>query len=104
MIYLHVPFCKSFCAYCDFYSEVCPANESARAQKLFADGVCREIDARREEIAATQGLRTLYVGGGTPSVLDIRDLDRQRLVRVRAVNLAGWNYIRLRDSLHHSSP
>ena len=29
--------------------------------------------------------------------LDIRDLDRQRLVRVRAVNLAGWNYIRLRD-------
>lgn len=75
MIYLHVPFCKSFCAYCDFYSEVCPANESARAQKLFADGVCREIDARREEIAATQGLRTLYVGGGTPSVLDIRDLE-----------------------------
>ncbi len=29
--------------------------------------------------------------------LEIRDLDRQRLVRVRAVNLAGWNYIRLRD-------
>lgn len=70
MVYLHVPFCESFCAYCDFYSEVCPANESARAQKLFADAVCREIDARREEIAATEGLRTLYVGGGTPSTLD----------------------------------
>ena len=65
MIYLHVPFCKSFCAYCDFYSEVCPANESARAQKLFADGVCREINARRQEIAAADGLRTLYVGNGT---------------------------------------
>lgn len=76
MIYLHVPFCKSFCAYCDFYSEVCPANESARAQKLFVDCVCREIDARWEEIAATEGLRTLYIGGGTPSVLDIRDLER----------------------------
>ena len=76
MIYLHVPFCKSFCAYCDFYSEVCPANESARAQKLFADGVCREIDARRQEIAAADGLRTLYVGGGTPSVLDIKELER----------------------------
>jgi oxygen-independent coproporphyrinogen-3 oxidase len=76
MIYLHVPFCKSFCAYCDFYSEVCPANESARAQKLFADGVCREINARRQEIAAADGLRTLYVGGGTPSVLDIKELER----------------------------
>ena len=71
MIYLHVPFCKSFCAYCDFYSELCPANESARAQKLYADRVCAEIEARREEIASRAGLRTLYVGGGTPSVLDI---------------------------------
>ena len=76
MIYLHVPFCKSFCAYCDFYSEVCPANESARAQKLFADCVCREIDGRRAEIEAALGLRTLYVGGGTPSVLDVAQLER----------------------------
>ena len=76
MIYLHVPFCKSFCAYCDFYSEVCPANESARAQKLFTDRVCTEIDARRAEIAAADGLKTLYVGGGTPSVLDVAGLAR----------------------------
>ena len=76
MIYLHVPFCKSFCAYCDFYSEVCPANESARAQILFADCVCREIDGRRAEIEAAQGLRTLYVGGGTPSVVDVTELAR----------------------------
>ncbi|MBO4862043.1 MAG: coproporphyrinogen III oxidase, partial [Firmicutes bacterium] len=65
MIYLHVPFCKSFCAYCDFYSEVCPANESARAQNLFTDRVCAEIEARRAEIEAAGGLKTLYVGGGT---------------------------------------
>ncbi|MBR1575825.1 MAG: radical SAM family heme chaperone HemW [Bacteroidales bacterium] len=79
MIYLHVPFCKSFCAYCDFYSEVCPANESERAQKLFADRMCREIDGRRDEIEASRGLRTLYIGGGTPSVLNIGEL--QRIVR-----------------------
>ena len=76
MIYLHVPFCKSFCAYCDFYSEVCPANESVRAQKLFTDRVCMEIDARRAEIVAADGLKTLYVGGGTPSVLDVTELAR----------------------------
>lgn len=76
MIYLHIPFCKSFCAYCDFYSEVCPANESARAQKLYADGVCAEMDARREEIRAAGVPKTLYIGGGTPSVLDIGELER----------------------------
>ena len=72
MIYLHVPFCKSFCTYCDFYSEICVPGESAGVQKLFAERVCREIDQRREEIAAARFPRTLYVGGGTPSVLDIR--------------------------------
>ncbi len=79
MIYLHVPFCNSFCAYCDFYSEVCPANESGQAQKLYADGVLAEIEARRPEIDAANGLRTLYIGGGTPSVLDLSLL--QTLVR-----------------------
>lgn len=76
MIYLHVPFCKSFCTYCDFYSEICSPRESARVQNLFVDRVCAEIDSRRDEIAATEGVRTLYVGGGTPSLLDAGALGR----------------------------
>ena len=74
MVYLHVPFCKSFCTYCDFYSEICASKESAGVQKLFAERVCREVEERRDEIAAARFPRTLYVGGGTPSVLDIRIL------------------------------
>ena len=63
MIYVHVPFCRSFCTYCGFYSErACPT-------EAWADEVCREAEARREEITAASAVDTLYFGGGTPSVL-----------------------------------
>ncbi len=63
MIYVHVPFCRSFCTYCDFYSErACPTEE-------YVAGVCREAEARKDEIAAAAAVDTLYIGGGTPSVL-----------------------------------
>lgn len=76
MVYLHVPFCKSFCTYCDFYSEICSPWDSARVQNLFVDRVCEEIDRRRDEIAAAADVRTLYVGGGTPSLLPADALGR----------------------------
>ena len=65
MIYVHVPFCKRFCTYCDFYSEI--AQEGCF--KPYADGVCAEIRRRAKEI--DDNPRTLYFGGGTPSVLPL---------------------------------
>ncbi len=132
MIYVHVPFCRSFCTYCDFYSEILarPDRECERAAltsdgvpgivstngrgpilgrgsrpreceqnslkdhlggrgvgdkigprpdsvvERYTDELCSEIDARREEIRATLGLNTLYIGGGTPSVLPLPALRR----------------------------
>ena len=72
MIYVHVPFCKSFCTYCDFYSEIC----SGKEQNLFVEELCREIESRRPEIESTLELNTLYIGGGTPSVLEPELLKR----------------------------
>ena len=69
MIYLHVPFCRSFCTYCDFYSEIACRERDAQLFRPYTEAVCAEISRRREEIAATHGLDTLYIGGGTPSVL-----------------------------------
>ena len=66
MIYVHIPFCKSFCTYCDFYSEIC----SGKVQKLFVEELCSEIQRRRSEIESSLALNTLYIGGGTPSVLE----------------------------------
>ena len=69
MVYLHVPFCRSFCTYCDFYSEIACRDRDAQLFESFTDAVCEEISRRREEIEATRSLDTLYIGGGTPSVL-----------------------------------
>lgn len=74
MIYVHVPFCKSFCTYCDFYSELCSGKESQKVQSLYLRDILDEIKKRREEIENTQSLKTLYFGGGTPSVLTIEQL------------------------------
>jgi len=69
MVYLHVPFCRSFCTYCDFYSEIACRGRDAQQFEAFTAAVCDEISRRRDEIEATRDLNTLYIGGGTPSVL-----------------------------------
>lgn len=69
MIYLHVPFCRSFCTYCDFYSEIACRGRDAQLFEAYTAAVCVEASLRRDEIEATRDLNTLYVGGGTPSVL-----------------------------------
>lgn len=76
MIYLHVPFCRSFCTYCDFYSEIACRERDAQDFEAYTDAVCAEISRRREEIEATRGTNTLYIGGGTPSVLPPSCLER----------------------------
>ena len=92
MIYLHVPFCGSFCTYCDFYSEIC---RDARAFNEYADAVVAEILDRRNELSmnmsAPSAVRTLYVGGGTPSVLPLSVLRRivETLRLVAAESVAG---------------
>ncbi len=76
MIYVHIPFCRSFCTYCDFYSEVAAkcreASRQARQDELFesfSNALGREISYRADEMS--DQLNTLYIGGGTPSVLPL---------------------------------
>lgn len=76
MIYVHVPFCRSFCTYCDFYSEVAAkcrkAEESRKQESLFGDfakALANEVHFRAEEMS--DDVNTLYIGGGTPSVLPL---------------------------------
>lgn len=81
MIYIHVPFCRSFCTYCGFYSEVAPkcreTMEALRQDKLigaYVTSLEAEIVARRndiERVFASSDVNTLYIGGGTPSILPL---------------------------------
>lgn len=88
MIYIHVPFCGSFCTYCDFYSEIC---RNGRAFDDYADAVIAEAFDRKEELSMNMSARsavsTLYIGGGTPSVLPLSVL--QRIVEAVRLTVAG---------------
>ena len=70
MIYIHVPFCKSFCIYCDFYSEIAAEGQV----EAYTQAICEEIKRRSGEM--DDHLKTLYFGGGTPSVLPLSSLTR----------------------------
>ncbi len=74
-IYIHIPFCNSKCPYCDFYSYRCKEDE----QKRYIDALIDEIRTLRRvgEFAPKEfSADTLYLGGGTPSVLKGEDLER----------------------------
>ncbi len=71
-LYLHIPFCRSKCLYCDFCSV--PRPEPERMQ-LYVDALCRDL-CRWEERVGDYRVETVYLGGGTPTVLPIADLAR----------------------------
>ena len=69
-IYIHVPFCQSRCAYCDFYSTTLLTHREA-----YVEAVCRELQHRQSELKG-EPVKTLYFGGGTPSTLSIEELKK----------------------------
>ncbi|MGA9116193.1 MAG: radical SAM family heme chaperone HemW [Bacteroidota bacterium] len=62
-LYVHIPFCRHLCPYCDFYSV-----EAAGAEDAFLRALCREI-ALRGDRAGGEHLDSVFLGGGTPSLL-----------------------------------
>lgn len=68
-VYIHIPFCRSRCIYCGFYSTT-----HAELRRAYVDALCREMDLRRNYLQ--DNVRTVYLGGGTPSVLDGEELSR----------------------------
>ena len=64
-VYLHIPFCKSRCSYCDFATDV---YRDSRAVERYVDALCREINAFSPRIHKDEA-DTVYLGGGTPSLL-----------------------------------
>ena len=73
-LYIHVPFCRSKCAYCDFYSIADDSQVDA-----YLDALSREMKFYRDFAPLFD---TVYIGGGTPSCLDTRQL-AELLKRIR---------------------
>ena len=73
-LYIHIPFCASKCLYCDFYSST-----SLPALPLFLDALFKEMAMYRNRFSSFD---TVYIGGGTPSLLSPQQLE-SILVRIR---------------------
>ena len=67
-IYIHIPFCKSRCIYCGFYSTT-----SLELRQRYVEAICREMEIRNER---SEIIDTVYLGGGTPSQLTIEQLSQ----------------------------
>lgn len=81
-LYIHIPFCGSKCTYCDFYS--LPGNEALMGD--YVDAIMAEFAMRECEIS--QPFKTIYIGGGTPSVLPLDLLDRLLSSIAKGVDLS----------------
>lgn len=68
-LYVHIPFCRTRCAYCDFTSEPLKPRTHAERVERYLTALRRELSARTEMRARGRGLDTIYMGGGTPTVL-----------------------------------
>ncbi len=68
-LYLHIPFCKQLCNYCDFYHVIYNNNGS-----LFIDAILKEAEIRRD-YTGKETISTIYLGGGTPSVFTVKELE-----------------------------
>jgi len=68
-LYIHIPFCKKRCLYCDFYSTTL-----LQRREEYVEAVLKEIMARKA--GACEPIRTIYIGGGTPSLIDSIDIFR----------------------------
>ena len=69
--YFHIPFCETKCVYCDFYSI-----EDRSSQGKFIDLICKEVDLKITSHPELLGrnLKTIFFGGGTPSLLSPHEL------------------------------
>lgn len=68
-IYIHIPFCKQACHYCDFHFST-----SLKKKSRLVEMLCRELVLRKKELPEGK-VETIYFGGGTPSLLEPEELE-----------------------------
>ena len=69
-IYLHIPFCKRRCIYCDFFS----TTQSEQTDR-YVEAFCSELEQRKDYLEG-EDIETVYLGGGTPSQLQEKHFER----------------------------
>lgn len=67
-IYLHIPFCRKACTYCDFHFST-----STKGKERVLNAILRELEERSDELSGK--VDTIYFGGGTPSLLEPKEIE-----------------------------
>lgn len=70
-LYLHIPFCKQACSYCDFYFVTRKQEKST-----FVAALIEEIHSKRDSLFVQEPIETIYFGGGTPSLLSVSEIEQ----------------------------
>ena len=71
-LYIHIPFCRQKCKYCDFLSFPCTSEQVYRE---YVTALCMEMDSRRED-CESYVVDSVFIGGGTPSLISPEDIRR----------------------------
>ena len=88
-IYLHIPFCKTRCIYCDFYSTT-----RSEMTDRYVSALCRELELRKSYLD-DEPVETIYFGGGTPSQLSKENFEKIFKTIEREYNLGNCEEITL---------
>src|SRR5690242_13645893 len=75
-VYLHVPFCRVRCGYCDFNTYTATELGGGASQATYADTAIREVDLLGGVLPGAPSVETVFFGGGTPTLLPAGDLVR----------------------------
>ncbi|MGN1382278.1 MAG: radical SAM family heme chaperone HemW [Eubacterium sp.] len=76
-IYIHIPFCISRCRYCGFYSQAVGKDaDAAQKEAAYVDRLITEILGRGAELSDHYTVDTVFIGGGTPSILPAEYISR----------------------------
>ena len=95
-VYLHIPFCRSRCSYCDFATDIYRSEDDV---ERYVDALVSEIENYRQRGGGTLTADTIYFGGGTPSLLSARQVENI----LDAVN-TGFNVARASEVTMEMNP
>lgn len=92
-IYIHIPFCQCRCSYCDFYSTT-----QLTSKDNYVKAICHELVQRKNELPPSP-IQTIYLGGGTPSVLSFGQLEQ-----IFSTIAANYNLTQLEECTIECNP
>lgn len=87
-IYIHIPFCKQACHYCDFHFST-----QLSGLDQMVDAICLELELRKEYLSGGE-VETVYFGGGTPSLLSTNQIERI-LLKIESLFSNNWKEVTL---------